>query len=59
MILVTGSSGLVGSELISQLLAQGNKVKAIYKLFANEKGEVETENGYVKDFSQKLEDYKQ
>ncbi len=30
MILVTGGSGLVGSELISQLLAQDNKVKAIY-----------------------------
>jgi len=30
MILVTGGSGLVGSELISQLLAQGNKIKAIY-----------------------------
>jgi len=30
MILVTGGSGLVGSELISQLLAHGNKVKAIY-----------------------------
>jgi dihydroflavonol-4-reductase len=30
MILVTGASGLVGSELISQLLVQGNKVKAIY-----------------------------
>ena len=30
MILVTGGSGLVGSELISQLLAEGNKVKAIY-----------------------------
>jgi len=30
MIFVTGGSGLVGSELISQLLAQGNKVTAIY-----------------------------
>lgn len=30
MILVTGSSGLVGTELIAQLLAQGNKIKAIY-----------------------------
>ena len=30
MILVTGGSGLVGAELISQLLAQGNTVKAIY-----------------------------
>ena len=30
MILVTGGSGLVGSELISQLLAQDSKVKAIY-----------------------------
>lgn len=30
MILVTGGSGLVGSALISQLLAQGNKIKAIY-----------------------------
>ena len=29
-ILVTGGSGLVGSELIMQLLAAGNKVKAIY-----------------------------
>jgi nucleoside-diphosphate-sugar epimerase len=30
MILVTGGSGLVGSELISQLLEKGNKIKAIY-----------------------------
>lgn len=30
MILVTGGSGLVGAELISQLLAAGNTVKAIY-----------------------------
>ncbi len=30
MILVTGGSGLVGSELISQLLVQGSNVKAIY-----------------------------
>jgi dihydroflavonol-4-reductase len=30
MILVTGGSGLVGSELITQLLQQGNVVKAIY-----------------------------
>ena len=29
-ILVTGGSGLVGSELIAQLLAAGNRVKAIY-----------------------------
>jgi dihydroflavonol-4-reductase len=29
-ILVTGGSGLVGSELISQLLAEGNNVRAIY-----------------------------
>jgi nucleoside-diphosphate-sugar epimerase len=30
MILVTGGSGLVGNELISQLLAQGKEVRAIY-----------------------------
>jgi nucleoside-diphosphate-sugar epimerase len=30
MILVTGGSGLVGTELISQLVALGNKVRAIY-----------------------------
>ncbi len=30
MILVTGGSGLVGSELINQLLLPGNKVKAIF-----------------------------
>jgi nucleoside-diphosphate-sugar epimerase len=30
MILVTGGSGLVGSELIIQLLSSGHKVKAIY-----------------------------
>src|SRR5438045_8164139 len=30
MISVTGGSGLVGSELIAQLLARGNKVRAIY-----------------------------
>ncbi len=30
MILVTGGSGLVGSELIRQLLSTGNRVKAIY-----------------------------
>ncbi len=30
MIVVTGSSGLVGAELITQLLAQGNNVRAIY-----------------------------
>lgn len=30
MILVTGGSGLVGAELISQLIARGNKVKAIF-----------------------------
>ena len=30
MILVTGGSGLLGKELITQLLAQGRKVTAIY-----------------------------
>lgn len=30
MILVTGGAGLVGGEVIKQLLAQGQKVKAIY-----------------------------
>ncbi len=30
MILVTGGSGLVGNELIIQLLAQGKRVKALY-----------------------------
>jgi nucleoside-diphosphate-sugar epimerase len=30
MILVTGGSGLVGKELITQLLAQGKQVRAIY-----------------------------
>lgn len=30
MILVTGGSGLLGNELINQLLAQGKKVRAIY-----------------------------
>jgi nucleoside-diphosphate-sugar epimerase len=30
MVLVTGGSGLLGTELIKQLLEQGNDVRAIY-----------------------------
>jgi len=30
MVLVTGGSGLIGNELISQLIAKGKAVKAIY-----------------------------
>ena len=30
MVLVTGGSGLVGKELITQLLATGKQVRAIY-----------------------------
>jgi len=36
------------------------KVKAIYNLFANEQEKVETEGyGYIKNFPQKLKEYKQ
>jgi Leucine-rich repeat (LRR) protein len=37
------------------------KVKEIYNLFVNNQGEVETEGGYgyIKNFPQKLQDYKQ
>jgi hypothetical protein len=36
------------------------KCQAIFNLFANDQGEVETENyGEIKDFPQKLQDYKQ
>jgi dihydroflavonol-4-reductase len=44
MILVTGSAGLVGKELITQLLLQGKKIKAIYnntKLFDFESDNLE------------------
>src|SRR5207244_4315336 len=35
------------------------KVKVLCKLLANEQGGLETESGYVKNFSQKLKEYKQ
>src|SRR4051812_36674843 len=35
------------------------KVQVIYNLFANEQGEVETDYGYIKNFPQKLQEYKQ
>ena len=31
MILVTGATGLVGSQLLQQLIAQQQKVKALYR----------------------------
>ncbi|KLL03574.1 MAG: hypothetical protein MRECE_13c053, partial [Mycoplasmataceae bacterium CE_OT135] len=35
------------------------KAKVIYNLFANDQGKVETEHGYIKNFPQKLQTYKQ
>jgi len=51
MILVTGSTGLVGSHLISELVKQGRKVKALYRTNAptQEMNGVEWINGDILD----------
>ena len=53
MILVTGASGLVGSHLVSELLKQGNTVRALYRNGspAETRGGIEWVKGDILDIS--------